>query len=328
MDGFFNLEKMESKNLLEALERMLALKNQTASIPSVPSEPIVPGPSTSVPNSVAPVPCRSILKRILATNQAVPANGHSATVSYRSILKRHLATNQEVPSKKPRLERTVRSSIGNTFSSIEIPVDNDTDLLEFLARVKDEIEGLIVAQLGERGALKFYLTVKTQLSRTSTDGLEQITTPYFCSIPVIVLQSTDIGDEIDIAGHRIKELLATHESQGSGFKLDSISDCQLHVATYDKIGGSSYLPLPKFVQIKRATINIKNNDLNCLQYSVLYTKLQPANHPDRVHHYTKHLDELNMTGIRTPVEITQLRKFEQQNPDFSMNVYALNDRKR
>ena len=272
MDGFFNLEKMESKNLLEALERMLALKNQTAStpsVPSVPSETIVPGPSTSVPNSVAPVPCRSILKRILATNQAVPANGHSATVSYRSILKRPLATNQAVPAngpsatvpfntKKPSVsKRTVRSSIGNTFSSIEIPVDNDTDLLEFLARVKDEIEGLIVAQLGERGALKFYLTVKTQLSRTSTDGLEQITTPYFCSIPVIVLQSTDIGDEIDIAGHRIKELLATHESQGSGFKLDFISDCQLHVATYDKIGGSSYLPLPKFVQIKRATINIK-----------------------------------------------------------------------
>ena len=63
-------------------------------------------------------------------------------------------------AKKPRLERTVRTSIGNTFASIEIPVDNDTDLIEFLARVKDEIGGLIVAQLDERGALKFYLTVK------------------------------------------------------------------------------------------------------------------------------------------------------------------------
>ena len=92
--------------------------------------------------------------------------------------------------------------------------------------MKDEIGGLIVSQLDERGALKFYLTVKTQLSRTSTDGIEQITTPYFCSIPVIILQSTDIGEEIDIAGRRVKELLATHESQGSGFKLDFISECQ------------------------------------------------------------------------------------------------------
>ena len=91
---------MESKNLLEALERMLALKNQSPSTPSVPSvssAPIVPGPSASVPNSVA--------------------------------TKRPLATNQAVPAKKPLLERSVWSSIGNTFSSIEIPVDNDTDLL-------------------------------------------------------------------------------------------------------------------------------------------------------------------------------------------------------
>ena len=118
--------------------------------------------------------------------------------------------------------------------------------------------------------------------------------------------------------------MSTHEGHGSGFKLDNILDCQLQVATYDRIGGSSYVPLPKYVQIKRATINIKNvADEFCFQYSVLYTKLQPEDHPDRVHHYKKHLGELDMTGIRMPVEITQLRKFEKQNKEFSVNVYAL-----
>ena len=34
-----------------------------------------------------------------------------------------------------------------------------------------------------------------------------------------------------------------------------------------------------------------------------------------------------MTGIRTPVEITQLRKFEKQNKEFSVNVYALDEMK-
>ena len=33
-----------------------------------------------------------------------------------------------------------------------------------------------------------------------------------------------------------------------------------------------------------------------------------------------------MSGIRTPVKITQIAKFEKQNPDFSANVYALNSR--
>ena len=101
----------------------------------------------------------------------------------------------------------------------------------------------------------------------------------------------------------------------------------MHVATYNKIGMSSYLPLPKHVQVKKATINVKNNDFYCFQYSVLYTKLQPAVQPENVYHYKKHLGELNMLGIRTPVELSQIAKFEKQNPDFSVNFYAMNIRK-
>ena len=199
---------------------------------------------------------------------------------------------------------------------------------EFLLSAKDEIHKKISEELNERNDLKFYLNVKTHLSRSSADGDEQITTPYFCSIPKIILHSTDIGGEIDIAGERIKELLSTHEGQGSGFKLNTILDCQLQVANYDRIGGSSYVPLPKYVQIKRATINIKNvGDENCFQYAMLYTKFQPEDHPDRVYHYKKRLGELDMTGIRTPVEIAQIRKFEKQNKQYSVNVYALDSSK-
>ena len=118
--------------------------------------------------------------------------------------------------KKPRIEQSVRKSINNTFASILIQVNQDIDMNEFLAQAKGEIREKISAELEEKNALKFYLNDKTQLSRTSTDGDEQITTPYFCSIPKIILHSTDIGGEIDIAGEGIKELLATYEGQGSG----------------------------------------------------------------------------------------------------------------
>ena len=196
-------------------------------------------PTASVPSTSY----RSILKRSpTGANSSDPSSLESAplvpgpstllqSVPNVSSNKRPRESNETVQVKKPRLERSVRSLIGNTFSSIEIPVNDDTDLIEFLARVKDEIGEKIEEQSDERGVLKFYLTVKTQLSRTSSDGIEQITTPYFCSISKIVLQSINIGKEIGIAEDRIKELLATHESQGSVFKLDFIVDCQLHVAT-------------------------------------------------------------------------------------------------
>ena len=56
--------------------------------------------------------------------------------------------------------------------------------------------------------------------------------------PYIVLQSTDIHEQIDKAGDRIKHLLDLHEGRGSGFSLNYILECQLNIATFDVIGGS------------------------------------------------------------------------------------------
>ena len=254
---FYCFRMEESKNLLAALEKMLEMKT------AEPSTSPNPTPSTSGQST-------STQKRL---HESDPLN----------------------PTKKPRLDKTVRQSVGNTFSTIDIPVGTSRDLTVFLEQAKGDICEKIEDELCARNALKFYLIVRTQLYRTTSDGDEQIANPYICSVPKILLQSTDIGGEIDVAGERIKELLATHEGQGSGFKLDLILECQLQIATYDRIGESSYIPLPKYIQSKKATINIKNvSDEKFFQYSVLYAKLQPTDHPYRPTQYKKNIS-LNWT---------------------------------
>ena len=119
--------------------------------------------------------------------------------------KRPRMTEEMARVKKLRLEQSVRKSIDNTFATLPIRVAEDIDMNEFLAQAKEEIHRKISEELDERNALKFYLNVKTQLSRTTADGDEQITTPYFCSIPKIILHSTDIGEEIDVAGERVSK---------------------------------------------------------------------------------------------------------------------------
>ena len=136
------------------------------------------------------------------------------------------------------------------------------DMTEFLKDTKNDIHGIIVEELGIRGALKFYLTVRPQLSRSDPDGNEAISTPYLCSLPCIVLAGSDILKQIVEAGDRIKELLEIHEGHGSGFKLDCILDCQLNIASYDNIGGSTYTPMAKYIQSKKATVNIKVKTTN------------------------------------------------------------------
>ena len=183
----------ESKNLLAALEKMLAMKT----VEVEPTASLEPELSTS------------------------------------SARKRLHAADESSPTKKRRVEHSVQKSVGNTFATIPIQVSENIDMNEFLNSAKDEIRTKISEEMDERNALKFYIIVKAQLSRTNSDGDEQIATPYFCLIPKIILQSTDIADEIDTAGERIKKFwhLTKDMDQGSNWISYRIVNCKLRRTT-------------------------------------------------------------------------------------------------
>ena len=220
-----------------------------------------------------------------------------------------------------------RKSCLNTFLTVEVPSKEYCDLIEFLKDTKNDIHDIIVEELGIRRALKFYLTVRPQLSRSDPDGHETISTPYLCSLPTIVLESSDIHEQIDKASDRIKHLLDIHEGEGSGFKLDCILECQLNIATYDVIGGSTHTPLPKHIQSKKATVNIKNKDEKNFLYCLSYVRKPAVEHAQRPSHYIKDLNNFDISGIKFPVTLNQIAKFEERNPDFSVNVYKLDKKK-
>ena len=220
-----------------------------------------------------------------------------------------------------------RKSAFNTFLTVEVPTNGHCDLIEFLKDTKNDKHDIIVEELGVRKALKFYLIVRPQLSRIDPDGIETFSTPYLCSTPIIVLQSLDIHEQINEAGVHIKHLLDIHEGRGSGFSLDRILECQLNIANYDVIGASSNPPLPKYIQSKKATVNIKNKDKKNFLYCLSYVRKPVVEHAQRPSQYTKELDNFDISGIKFPVTLNQIEKFEQQNPDFSVNVFKLDIKK-
>ena len=210
----------ESSNLLAALEAMLKMKS------------VVIEPSTTL----------------------------ETTPSTSSARKRPHESDHVLEAKKPRVEPSVRQSVGNTFSTIDIPVGTSRDLSVFMEQAKEDICGVIEDELNNRKALKFYLTVNLELERTSVDGGVTTTTPYLHSLPCVVLESSDLEEQFQTASQRIKFLLETFEGEGSGFSLRSIKECTVNVATFDVIGGSSFIELPAYIQNKKATVNVKNAD--------------------------------------------------------------------
>ena len=91
---------------------------------------------------------------------------------------------------------------------------------------------------------------------------------------------------------------------------------------------SSYLPLPKELKVKRGCLNTQNNNRKCFLWSILASlhPVQHRNHPDRVTKYQEYESELNMSGVKYPVDIKEIDKFEHQN-NITVNVYGCENKK-
>ena len=187
----------------------------------------------------------------------------------------------------------------------------------------------IEKELVDRKALKFYLTVNLELERISAEGVEVTSEPYLHSLPFVVLESSDLDEEYQTASDRLKELLDVFQGQGSGFSLKSLLECTVNVATYDVVGGSSFIELPAYIRNKMACVNIKNTDDEfCFLYSLSYVRNPPnSNVPNRPTHYKKDLKNFDISGLKFPLPVKQIPKFEKQNEEFSVNVYALDETK-
>jgi len=71
----------------------------------------------------------------------------------------------------------------------------------------------------------------------------------------------------------------------------------------------------------RTVINVKNDDNRCFEWAILSALYPIGKDPQRTSKYQAHLGKLNFTGIEFPVKVSDLDKFEQQNPDIAIYVF-------
>ena len=102
----------------------------------------------------------------------------------------------------------------------------------------------------------------------------------------------------------------------------------LGIAAYTPLHGSSYVKLPAKLEDKKAILNIQNDDQKCFLWSIL-AALHPVHwrdHAQRVQHYRSFEGELNVGGIEFPVKVSDITKFEKQNPALSINLFGYEEK--
>ena len=66
----------------------------------------------------------------------------------------------------------------------------------------------------------------------------------------------------------VLESIVKFQRQGNNWRFHSVLSLDLHTVKYVPLGGSSYIPLPKFLAAKKAIINHKNEDDECFKWAI------------------------------------------------------------
>ena len=144
---------------------------------------------------------------------------------------------------------------------------------------------------------------------------------------------THINQVANMVDQMLEDLRTRHIDKmqnGSGFMIRAIVQTVLKVAQHTPLAGSSYLPLPIFLQRKQRNsvfVNVQNQDTRCFGYSILASikDIAADEHPERIKHYPERDFVLyGLDKLQYPIKIEDLEVVEREI-DIAVNVFTFFD---
>ena len=138
-----------------------------------------------------------------------------------------------------------------------------------------------------------------------------------------------LGNEADnIISSLFKSFLSNYQEEekilrsGSNFVFESVDLLAVYIHKINLKRVKSYTKSPDWILNKRATINPKNKDNKCFQYSitVALNHQEIENHPERISNIKPFIDKYNWKGIDFPAGIKDWKKFEENNKEVALNI--------
>ena len=183
----------------------------------------------------------------------------------------------------------------------------------------NEARNSITSILRRNKQTKVELVFKCNMERDVLDFGTVVKPFRFASRHELNLQSTDEDELYDIMIE--EEIQKVENAEGTGWKLHSIINLELHTVEYQPLRGSSYIELPKFIKVKQAVINMKNEDNKCFLWCILRALKPVEKNKERIDKNLKSkIDTVNMEGIEYPVSLRDINKFESLNSNISITV--------
>ena len=236
-----------------------------------------------------------------------------------STAERGAASAEPKPFKPIELEQ----AFGGAYRSYRINGKPKIDVDTFFNRIKKELIKLIERELRTRTSARIQTTAWIRFVRNDEEGQERIELA-FNSLMTSVYRGSEMDQIVDgmIANMKFQIENVNPALINSRFVFDEFLHVDINFHQFNLTRGSSYLPLPDWLAKKKAIVNPHNEDEECFKWSVIAAESPEMKDPQRVSNLKKFVDSYDWSGIKFPISIKDIEKFETNN-NVSVNVLAV-----
>ena len=219
------------------------------------------------------------------TPSSTPADGVPSPLTDRNAP----AATEEAPCDLQALGGTLRTK------TIKASGISKFDPMLFLKNKYEEVKTVLKNAIRERGAVKWYMSMKVKMSRKQGDKTETVE-PHFRGKCQTALKWEDLDEVMQESIKKVYSSFIEYQRRGSNWTVEYVVDLTIHMARYRPLRGSSYIPLPLKLRAKRAIINVQNRDRKCFMWSILSALFPVKQNAERISKYKDHLTALSFQG--------------------------------
>ena len=291
-------------------------------------KPLLPQPPLPIP----PMRKRKLEKQKVVLQQFDPL--HASTkrkvgVKNKRELLPLVETSQNL-TEPPQFVLLKKAGVLKEYSAM-VPIGHqfEADALALLHAMAPSTTAQIENELRQLRGLKAQLVLTAELQKPprydedADEAATILTRAYFRSKASPILKPEEIVQKLADDRNQIMKKLENFTNEGSGWRLKRCELLDLHIAQYQPFRGRSYIKTPAYIP-PRTVINVKNQDNRCFEWAILSALYPVAHgqHPDRPASYHTYRGELNFTGVSFPMKVSDVTKFERQNPGLSVNIFG------
>lgn len=194
---------------------------------------------------------------------------------------------------------------------------------KFLMSLSHRVKQLLIALQTIHDSIKVNFEHFAEFSLPKNDTCE---IKSFATKNIIFYKNNDFDKLFSYAVNSITTKIDEFEEKDSGWAFLQNLYLEVNINKYNPLRASRFIELPKWIKYKHACINIQNNDAFCFLWSIVAALFPANNNAHRTSSYPHFENILNTQDMSFPVGFSDIKIFEKNNKNISVNVYGLGNK--